>query len=323
MLVTGATGFTGAHLCRHLVERGETVSAFVRSSSRTDELVRLGVDCRVVDIRDRNQVAKSFDEFTAVYHIAAAYRVEHADLEEFRRVNVDATRNLLEAAAGAAVRRFVHCSTVGVQGHIEDPPANEEYRFAPGDNYQRSKLEGELLAREYAAKGLAVSIVRPAAIYGPGDRRFLKLFRAIARRRFVMVGDGRTLYHLVYVEDLVRGILLAGSRPEAIGEVCTIAGDRYTTLQELVEIVAETLGAPKPWLRVPYAPVYVASVICQRACQLVGINPPLYPRRAEFFVKSRAFDISKARRLLGYEPTVKLEDGLAKTAAWYRQQGLL
>ncbi|MBP7146633.1 MAG: NAD-dependent epimerase/dehydratase family protein [Acidobacteria bacterium] len=323
VVVTGATGFTGSHLCRRLVRDGHSVAALVRATSRTAGLEQLGVRCRVADLGQPAGLRAAIDGASVVYHVAAAYRVEHADRDEFRRVNVEATRNLLQAAAEQGVERFVHCSTVGVQGQIDDPPANEEYRFQPGDHYQESKLAGEKEALLFAARGLPVSVVRPVGIYGPGDSRFLKLFRAIARGRFVMIGSGRTLYHMTYVEDLVRGIVLCGTSPAAPGQVFTIAGPEYTTLDELVGFVAAELGCRKPRMRVPLAPVLAAAAACEAVCRPLGINPPLYPRRVEFFAKDRAFDISKARRLLGYEPQVALREGIARTARWYREQGWL
>jgi len=299
------------------------VVALVRPTSQTRKLEEMGVECRVVDICDRAALRSAFPQVDVVYHLAAAYRTEHADRTVFERVNVRATENLLATALEVGVGRFVHCSTVGVQGHIEDPPAREDYRFRPGDHYQRSKLEGELLARSYADRGLDVTVVRPVGIYGPGDLRFLKLFRAIARGRFLMIGSGKVLYHLTFVDDLVEGFVLAGSNPAARGEVFTIGGPRYTTLRELVNLIADTLGRPHPRGRIPFWPVHAAAVACEWVCRPLGISPPLYPRRVEFFAHDRAFDISKARRLLGYEPRVDLEEGLARTAAWYREQGLL
>jgi nucleoside-diphosphate-sugar epimerase len=320
-LVTGATGFTGAAVCRRLLTEGERVVAFVRSRERAADLARAGVDCRVVDIRSPREVAAAFTGIDVVYHIAAAFRTEHADRDEFRLVNVEATRNLLDAAGRDGVRRFVHCSTVGVQGEITSPPADESAPFNPGDHYQQTKLDGELLARERFAAGLPGAVVRPVGIYGPGDRRFLKIFRPVDRGVFVMIGSGRTLYHMTYIDDLVEGILLAARRDAALGEVFTIAGPRYTTIRELVDAVADALGRRRPRWRVPFLPVWVAAVACERACRVVGVAPPLYPRRVEFFHKDRAFSIEKARRLLGYEPRVDLREGLAATAASYRQQG--
>lgn len=325
-VVTGATGFTGSHLVRRLVRDGRDVVATTRPTSDARALKEQGVRCLDVDLRDESDVREalgSVGPIDEVYHLAAAFRRQHADLTEFRKVNVDGARHVLSAAADAGARRIVHCSTVGVQGEIDDPPATEEYRAKPGDVYQATKLEGEEVALELADAGAPVSVVRPVGIYGPGDRRFLKLFRPIARGRMVMIGDGETLYHLTYVEDVVQGLVLAGSRPEAVGEVFTIAGARYTTLDELFELIAEAVGVPPPRWRVPYAPVHAASVVCDRICRLAGLDPPLYPRRVEFFAKDRAFDITKARGRLGYEPEVDLREGLAATARWYEEQGLL
>lgn len=323
VLVTGATGFTGGALARALVDRGDSVVTFVRPSSDTKSLKDIGVECRVLDIRERQDVIDNFEAFDVVFHVAAAYRSEHSDEDEFRLVNVEATRHLLDAAKEFGVGRFVHCSTVGVQGEIEDPPAAEDYRFNPGDHYQQSKLDGELLALQYFEQGLPGAVVRPVGIYGPGDTRFLKLFRPISKGRFVMIGSGEVLYHMTYIDDLVQGFLLAAESPNALGEVFTIGGPSYTTLNELVEAVAVASGGPKPKWRIPFAPVFWASVVCDWVCKRIGVSPPLYPRRTEFFHLDRAFSIDKARRLLGYEPAYSLQRGLKATARWYRENDLI
>jgi nucleoside-diphosphate-sugar epimerase len=322
-LVTGASGFTGTALCRRLVEDGEQVVAFVRPTSRTDTLKALGVECRIVDIKNAKEVCDNFSDIEHVYHIAAAFRTEHTDRNEFRLMNMEATRNLLDAAVTTRAKRFVHCSTVGVQGHIDIPPANEDYRFQPSDHYQETKLQGELLAREYFSKGLPGAVFRPVGIYGPGDTRFLKLFRSINKGMFVMVGSGKVFYHLTYIDDLIDGIVLVGRKDEALGEVFTLAGETYTSIRELVDLIADVLGKPHPRFRIPFYPVYVASVVCERIYHLLGIEPPLYPRRVEFFHYDRAFSIEKAKRLLGYKPKAGLREGLERTAQWYKEKGLI
>lgn len=320
-LVTGATGFTGSALSRRLVDDGWQLYAFVRESSDTSALEELGVQCILVDLTDRADVFDRCPDVDVIFHIAAAYRSEHADHDEFWRVNVDATRHLLDCAVEKSVSRFVHCSTVGVQGEIEDPPANEEYRFKPGDHYQESKLAGEKLALSYLAKGLDVAVIRPVGIYGPGDTRFLKLFKPVSKGIFVMVGDGETLYHMTYIDDLVEGFVLAASHPDAVGEVFTIAGERFTTQNELIGLVAEAVGKKLHMIKIPLAPVYWASVACDKLCRAIGVSPPLYPRRVEFFQLDRAFSIEKAGRKLGYTPRIGLAEGLRRTAAWYRENG--
>jgi nucleoside-diphosphate-sugar epimerase len=323
VLVTGATGFTGGALANRLVREGQQVTAFVRSLSRAEPLRQLGVDCRVVDITKADEVLRAFEAFDRVFHIAALYRTETADRSEFTRVNVDATRNLAEAARRAGVGRFIHCSTVGVQGRIDDPPADENYRTQPADHYQQTKLDGELVARECFATGLPGVVIRPAGIYGPGDLRFLKLFKAIQSGWFVLIGTGRTLYHFTYIDDLIDGFMLAASHPRAPGEVFTIGGASHVTIRDAVNAIAAALDRPRPWLRIPAWPVEVAAVLCERICMPLGINPPLYPRRLEFFTMDRSFSIAKAQSYLGYAPKVTLADGFARTAAWYRQRGLI
>lgn len=323
ILVTGATGFTGGKVAERLVNDGKDVVAFVRASSNTSALEALGVECRVVDIRDTKDVAANFADIEKVFHIAAAYRSEHADHGEFHVVNVEATRNLLDASVSNSIQKFIHCSTVGVQGEIEEPPAAEDYRFNPGDHYQQSKLDGELLALEYFREKLPGTVVRPVGIYGPGDTRFLKLFRPIQKGQFVMIGKGDVLYHMTFIDDLVDGFMLAGENDKALGEVFTIAGPEYTTIKELVDAIAKVLDKKSPRLRVPFLPVYWASVVCDVLCRAINVSPPLYPRRVEFFELDRAFSTEKAQKLLGYEPKVSLADGLARTAAWYKEQGLI
>lgn len=323
ILVTGATGFTGQALCERLIKDGQQVTAFVRPSSNIDRLQEIGVHCVNTDITSGSDVDRNFTGFDLVYHIAAAYRTEHSTEDIFRQVNLEATRNLLEASKKNGIQRFIHCSTVGVQGEIDDPPADETYRFKPGDHYQESKKEGELLALQYFKEGLPGTVFRPVGIYGPGDTRFLKLFKPVSKGMFVMIGSGKVLYHMTYIDDLVDGIILCGTKPEALGEVFTLGGERYTTLRELVDLIAEVLGKNKTGIRIPYMPVYLASIICDKICKKIHVSPPIYPRRVEFFSKDRAFSIEKAKRLLGYAPKVGLADGLARTADWYKQEGLL
>ena len=322
-IVTGATGCTGQALCRRLVQEGWDVTALVRPSRRVKPLAELGINCVETDITSESSVRSAVRPVDVLFHTAAMFRAEDTDRKIYKRVNVDAVNHLAAAARDVGVGRFVHTSTVGIQGHIDDPPADEEYRPRPNDHYQSTKWQGEQVARRYIAEGLPGVMVRPAGIYGPGDLRFLKLFRAIDRGVFFMIGNGQALYHLTYIDDLVDGFLLAATKREALGEVFTIAGPRYTTIQEMAETVARILGKRLPSLRVPLWPVKAAAHVCEAICKPLHISPPLYPRRVEFFSMDRAFTIEKAARLLGYAPRVDLEKGLANTAAWYRSQGLL
>jgi nucleoside-diphosphate-sugar epimerase len=323
VLVTGATGFTGKHLAHALAASGHSVRALVRPSKRASSLGDAGIEVfegQITIAGDVNEAAKGCGR---IYHLAAAFRnIAHTDAH-YWHVNVGGTMNVLAAARTQGCERVVHCSTGGVHGHIEDPPADETYRFKPGDVYQRTKLEAELAAAGASEQGLPVSIVRPGAIYGEGDMRFLRLFRAIQQNRFAMVGSGRTRLHMVYIADLVRGLMLAGSHPAARGETFLMAGAEAPTLNEIADSVADAMGARRPKLHLPVWPIYAAASLCEAVCVKLGVEPPLHRRRIGFFTHHREFDIGKARRLLAYEPRVALGEGLRRTAAWYAANGLL
>ena len=319
-LVTGATGFTGGHLARALAARGHRVRALVRSPA--DSLVESGIDVVEGDLRDVSSVRRAAAGVEVVYHIAAVYRQAGLGDEEYRAVNATAVRTVIEAAAMCGARRVVHCSTVGVHGDVERPPANEDAPLKPGDIYQQTKLEGEQAAKEAAATtGVQVVIARPTGIYGPGDRRLLKLFRGVARRRFVILGDGRIFYHLTYIDDLVEGFRLCGEVPAAAGRTYILAGAEVTTLDELVGMIAREAGVRPRSVHLPVWPFWLAGAACEALCAPLGVEPPLYRRRVDFFTKSRAFDISRARAELGYAPAVPLRDGIRRTLAWYRNAG--
>ena len=276
------------------------------------------------DLRDPGSLVPAVAGVEVVYHLAAVFRRADLSAKKMWQINAQGTQNILEAAARAKVLRFVHCSTVGVHGETREAPADEDAPYRPGDAYQRSKMEGERIALAYMAKGrLPVVVFRPGGIYGPGDLRFLKLFRAIQKGRFVMIGSGQTWYQMIYIDDLVDGILLCGTAENAVGRVYILTGEKPITLNHLVEIIASSLGVSVPRLRVPVTPVYLAGLLCEFLCRPLGVDPPLHRRRVDFFRKSRRFDISRAKRELGFQPQTDLSRGVALTAAWYRQQGYL
>ena len=153
--------------------------------------------------------------------------------------------------------------------------------------------------------------------------RFLKMFRGLARGRFPMLGRGDVFYHLTYVTDLARGFQLCGEVPAAAGRTYILAGPEYTTLEELVRLIAVELKVQPPRVHFPVWPVWVAGALCEAVCIPLGIDPPLFRRRVDFYRKSRAFDTSRARAELGYNPAIDLKTGIHQTASWYRDSGLL
>lgn len=323
VLVTGGTGFLGTHLVQSLVDDGIPVRVLTRSTGRARELDPR-VDIVEGSVSDARACARAMQGINVVFHLAAAYREPGISDDTYRRVHVGGTRQLLELSLDQPIESFVHCSTVGVLSHIENPPADETWPHSPGDIYQETKSEAEKLALAFQkTHDFPLTVARPTPIYGPGDMRLFKLFDLISRRRFLFLGSGNVFYHMVYVDDLVRGLRLLSENPRAIGEVFILGGGEVNTLNELTGLIADELGVPRPRLHIPAWPVQILGSVVERICIPLGIEPPIYRRRVDFFTKSRSFSIDKARTLLGYEPEVSIEDGVKRSIQWYRDNGHL
>jgi len=325
ILVTGGTGFTGSHLVRRLLDRGHEV--LVMDNQRGlfyDELKARGAKIELASITDRRLVDTMAKECEVVYHLAAAFRQLDVPNQYYWDVNVEGTRYLADAAHRFQVRRFIYCSTQGVHGHIQNPPGKEQSPIAPEDYYQLTKYEGEKVVWEYVEKGLDAVTLRPTAIYGPGDPgRFLILFRLVKRGAFWMFGDGNTFYHPVYVDNLVDAFELAAAKEMTQGETYLIGDDHYYSLNELVQHVAAALNVSVRIRHLPFWPLWCTAWTCEMLCKPFRISPPLFRRRVDWFRQNRAFDITKAKQGLAYQPKVDLETGLARTARWYLDNHLL
>jgi nucleoside-diphosphate-sugar epimerase len=277
-LVTGATGFTGSRLVHALVADGEQVRVIARSAARARVILPREVELVEGDIACPGVVERAMKGVATVYHLAAVYREAKHPAWRYREVNVEASRRLLDAAVAEGVGRFLHCSTVGVHGNITSPPGDEQTAYEPGDVYQATKCEAEQLALSYRDR-IPLAVARPTAIYGPGDTRLLKLFRMVARMRFPLVGGGDNYYHTVHVDDLVRGLRLLGTHPNAVGEIFILGGESYLKLSELTAMIAAAAQVPAPRLRLPAKPFQLVGSLVEKLCVPFGIEPPIHRRR--------------------------------------------
>jgi dihydroflavonol-4-reductase len=322
--VTGATGFLGSHLCERLISEGYEVSILARNEEKAKRYEGRVVKTVIGDIADRQVVAEFVDGADIVVHLVSNFRTASGPPESYSHINVDGTAAVLEAAEKAGVKRFVHCSTIGVHGSVKETPANEESPFNPGDLYQETKVQSEALVRAAIGKSaMEIVIIRPCSIYGPGDMRMLKMFKMLSKGSFPMVGPCRENFHAVYIDDLIDGFMLALTRAEAIGETFIIGGERYLSLNDYINVVADAVGASPPKLKFPYWFFYSAAVVCEAICVPLRIEPPLHRRRVRFYKNNRAFNIEKVVSKLGYSPKVGLKEGMERTAQWYRQNGYL
>lgn len=326
-LLTGATGFVGSELLSQLLALGVKTRVLVRDPRKISKTYHSAIESGVLqiavgDLRDARSLQSAMHDIYGVFHLGAVYRQTNLRDAEFYDINAEGTRRLLQAGVAAQVKRFVHCSTVGVHADVKGDAADETVPYEPNDVYQRSKVEAEKIALEYMRSGkIGGVVIRPAMIYGPRDTRFLKLFRAIAMRYFMFLGDGEQLVHFIDVRDLARAFILAMQRSDLNGEVFIIAGERSLRFMDFVALIAMATGHSAPRWHLPLGPLFALAAICEFLCKPLKLSPPLYKRRVEFFRKGRAFNTSKARQMLGFAPARTVEAEVVELVDWYRAQG--
>jgi nucleoside-diphosphate-sugar epimerase len=323
--VTGGTGFTGSALCRELARQGHRVVALDNKPGIfDDELRALGVDIHIGSVVDVPLVHRLAQGCERVYHLAAAFRLVNLGKKAYWDINVNGTKHVLDAAAKTPGARVVNCSTCGVHGNVEHPPAAETAPIAPADYYQYTKWEGEKLAMKSVDAGQWVTTVRPAAIYGPGDpERFYLIFKRVARGHFTFLGNGSAFYHPLYIDNLVDAMIAAGETDSACGQSYLIADEEYVPIRDLVARTGRALGVNVRMRFLPFWPAYAVAAIVEAAYLPLPAEPPIFRRRLDWFRQNRAFDIRKAKREIGYAPRVGLDEGLRRTGEWYRARGML
>jgi nucleoside-diphosphate-sugar epimerase len=325
ILITGGNGLLGRHLVPALLERGDRVRALVLPDENASWLEDRDVAVHRGDIRRPETLIAPLRRADAVFHLAGMMGVWRP-LAEYRAVNVTGTRNVCLAALAEGVRRLVHVSSWTVYGMGLGEPAREDFALNPfQEPYAVTKAEGDrLVQRLIAEHDLPAVIIRPGTFFGPGDRlHFGRMADRLAADKGIIVGAGDNHLPFVYVSDVVQGLLLALDRACAVGHAYNITTDRPLTQVQLLRAIAREIGAGPPRVQIPYRLLYAGAFGAER---LSGVlrqqGPPLVTRLGvKLFGTDNRHAIEKARRELGYEPRVPLEDGVRLTARWYRGRG--
>jgi nucleoside-diphosphate-sugar epimerase len=324
ILITGATGFLGDHLTRRVLGEGKHVRVLARSPEKAKSLIAAGAELAAGDVTDADSVSAALQDVTLVYHLAGKLLKPGVPAGEYRRIHVEGTRVLLaQCAKRSTIERIVHCSTTGVLGVTGAKPADEAAPFAPTNIYEQTKLEAELQAREAMQQGLPIVIVRPGLVYGPGDLHLLGFFRAIYRRLFRPIGRVDVWLHPIYIDDMTEAFVHCGANPRASGACFHIAGREPVTIATLADTIAVALGTPKPAGRIPRPAALAVATMGDWLPDRFKDVAPLTRSRLDFLTRSRMYDVSKAKALLGFEAETGLRSGIAQTVAWYRQNGYL
>jgi nucleoside-diphosphate-sugar epimerase len=324
-LVTGATGFVGGHMAEACVARGMNVRALVRTGSDTRLLEKFGVTLHRGDLTDTAAVRQAIDDVDAIVHCAARVG-DWGPLEEYRAVNVEALRRLLDACTGRPLQRFVHLSSLGVYParHHHGTDESEPLPASHMDSYTQTKVEAEQLILDYQRRhGVPVVVLRPGFVYGPRDRTVMpELIENLKQRRVRWLGGGRGALNTIYVGNLVAAILLALDNPDAVGQAYNLTDGEFVTKRRFIEALVNGLDLPKPPpLSVPlWLARIVARFMEKRARRRGSPTPPLLTQaRLKFLGLNLDFSIDKAKRELGYLPQFTFDQGMRETIAWYRE----
>lgn len=318
--MTGATGFIGMHVVERLIKDGEDVRVLARDPLRAESLVEMGAKAYFGDITDAAAVAQAVAGCDVVVH-AAGHVQDFGERETFRRVNVDGTRNVLDAVAAHRVPRLLHVSTIGVYGTTlferrvteDDPPGRMPHP------YTETKVEAEALVRKrMTGNGLAATIVRPGNIYGPGNWSILyTLARALQKDAVRLVNGARGRGAFLFVEDCAEGMLRAARADRAVGATYNLVNEEPATWRDVLDGVARIIGRPPERREVPLWQARIAAWWLERRAK-GGRRPPVTRFTVEVLGHDAQVSGARARKELGFEPKVTLAQGLERSAAWLR-----
>ncbi len=324
-LITGGTGLVGRQLVTALQQRGDTVRALVLPTEDASWLEKRGVAIYRGDICDPDTLTIPMRTVDTVFHMAAMQGV-WLPIKEYYKVNVTGTENVCRAAMAAGARRIVHVSSWTIYGMERGRPLTEDAPPAPRqDPYWVTKAQGDLLVQRMIAKDhLPAAIIRPATIFGPGDRlNFGRIAQKLSNGKGIIIGSGLNTLPLVYVTDVVQGLLLCADLDQAQGQAYNISNDQPLTQGEFLGAIAQELGVAPPRLHLPYNAAYAIAIAAERAAGLMRSGHPIVTRHGvTLFGTDNRHSVEKARTELGYAPQVGIREGVRLACIWYQQQHL-
>jgi nucleoside-diphosphate-sugar epimerase len=327
VLVTGSTGFLGGHLIERLLNEGYDVIGLARNKERGMELEEKGVKMYYGDITNPNDLGGISDDFDKVIHLAAILRFHGVKWEDYHKVNIEGTENVINLALRKKVDHIILTSSTEVIGPVKEIPADENTEPNPVYDYGKSKLLMEEMAGKYISEGAPITIIRPTGIYGPRDTYITpSVLRAVKNGTLKRLpGGGNTYIHFAYIENVVEGYIKALENLEkAKGEVFIISNEDYHTYREAFSIIADLLNVEKPKGSIPYSLAYIAVWFMEISDRLRGRDD--FVRHVSVLrdmMSNRAYSIEKAKKMLGFRPKYDFKQGMKKTIEWYSEKGML
>lgn len=302
-LVTGASGFTGSHLARALLQRGDTVIGLVRQSSNLSRLPRDQMELVYGDITDRDALKTAMQEVDTVFHTAAYVELGLVDASEMERVNVEGTRSVLEVAKLSGISKLVYCSTIGIYGDTQGQTIDETFERQQADfssAYDVTKYKAQQLVNQAVAEGLPIVSVMPSGIFGSDDPHFGPVLQTFRRGKLKLWAGGERITGIVHVDDLAQAMILAAEKATPGSHYIISTGDMTT--REMFEFLSQETGVPVP-AEVPQPIVRLAGNVLDVAGRVFSWNPPIGRERVHYlYDRCVRVDGSKARRELGWQP---------------------
>ncbi|MFA6448145.1 MAG: NAD-dependent epimerase/dehydratase family protein [bacterium] len=327
ILVTGATGFIGGAIARRLKGEKRAVRALVRRRSDTAALAAAGIELRYGDITDSASVLDAAEGADAIIH-CAALASDWGAWETFERINVDGARNVFDAALKTGAQRVVHFSTSDVFGfNNEGRMIDDSFPIKKtGFPYPDTKIDSEELAFNYARKrGMPVVVLRPAWVYGPGDKTFLpEIVNAMRSRQLVFIGSSRNVMALTYIDNLVDATLLALERDEAVWHGYLVCDNEEISWRDLTNLIAENLHLTRPAITIPFPAAKGVAAASEAIARLAkSENRPVITRYAlEVTARNLRYSNIKMRKDLGFAPKIMPAEGMRITMEWLKSADL-
>jgi nucleoside-diphosphate-sugar epimerase len=327
-LVTGATGLLGSHLAEQLTAQGFRVRALVRAGSRTDFLDALRVEIVRGDLADPAACAAAVADQALVFHCAAKVG-DWGKWSEFHTGCILATQALAQAALDARVNRFIHISSTSAYGHPTDRETPIDETFPLGQNvwildyYTRSKVDCERLLWQMAHAGLRLTVIRPSWLFGERDRTTApRLVREFRQGRMMVVGKGDNPLSAVYAGVVAEAAILAAREPGSEGEAYNITSHGRITQREFLNLFADALHVPRVSRQVPYALAFTGGFLLEMQDRLLRRSRPPRVTRYGAWLLGRYLEYSteKARRRLGWQPSLGYDESIGRTVRWFQEQ---
>lgn len=321
IFITGATGFIGSHLAERLASKGHKLRCLARKTSDTSILSKLNAEIITVDMSDQPGLKKALDGVDIIYHCAAMVG-EWLSKEEANKININGTKNLLDASIAMGAKRFVHVSSLAVLGmrHHYNTLPDAPYSMT-GDTYSDTKIESEKIVMDYyRRKGLPVVIVRPGFVFGLRDRRFLpRMLKLLDDNKFAFLGSGNNIMNLIYIDNLIDVLMEAGVNEKAVGQKYNVTNKDKVTMHDFVYMICDISGIKRPKKSIPVPLARLIADSLEFYGRLTKSQSPPFLTKSRIKVASLNldFDISKTVKELGYDSKITIREGLEKTLKSY------